>query len=174
MGKSIKEQDFFTRTAKEVALDLLGKYICCKGEEEKYLISETEAYYHCEKFCYGHGKSKTETQKLASEPLFKEPGTWCVYGGQLLLSVTSDELPDNVLIKRVKDKDGNTLGPDQIARYLHLYKSKSDYCGCSGQHSLSENAPLSIADGEKVVISSPLKRINIKDEKKLRFVIDGK
>lgn len=174
MGKSIKEPDFFTRTAEEVALDLLGKYICRKGGEEKYLIFETEAYYHYEEFCYGHSKSKAEAQKLACGPLFEEPGTWCVYGGQLLLSVTSDELPDNVLIKRLKDKDGNTLGPDKIAHCLHLYKSKPEHCGCSGQHSACENSPLSIADGEDAAICPPLKRINIKDEKKLRFVIDGK
>lgn len=169
MNKSIHEQDFFTRDPKEVAVDLLGKYICIKNGEEKFLITETEAYYHDEPFCYGYGKTKTEAKQLVSAALFERPGTWCVYNGQLLLSAVCGGLPDNVLIKRVKNKAGELLGPDKMAYSLHLYISKPDYCDCRGRYSLAGDSCLYLTDGEEVrkVISS--KRVRIQDDKELNF-----
>ena len=172
MSKSIMEQGFFTRDAESVARDLLGKYVCCK--EDKYLIVETEAYYHDESFCYGAGMTKehAEGKKLITAALFDRPGTWCVYGGQLLLSVTDDERSDNVLIKSVKNEK-EPLGPDAMAKSLHLYKSKTDHCGCHGKYSLSKDAGLYLEDGEDV--SAPIlasKRVNISDDKMLNFNID--
>ena len=118
-------------------------------------------------------KEHAEGKKLITAALFDRPGTWCVYGGQLLLSVTDDERPDNVLIKSVKNEKGELLGPDAMAKSLHLYKSKTDYCGCHGKYSLSKDAGLFLEDGEGV--SAPIlasKRIRIKDDKKLNFSID--
>lgn len=179
MRKSVKEADFFKRKAEDVACNLLGKYICCKGGKEKYMIIETEAYYHDEKYengkhiCYGANKTKAEAKRLVSAPLFELPGTWCIYGGQLLLSVTNDEFPDNVLIKKVKSEAGKILGPDLIAHNLHLYKKDRDYCGCHGQYSLSEASNLYLADGQEVsnIICSP--RVRIADKRNLNFKMDG-
>ena len=173
MSKSITEQDLFTRDAESVARDLLGKYVRYIGD--KYLIVATEAYYHDESFCYGAGMTKEYAKKnrRVAAALFERPGTWCVYGGQLLLSVTDDERPDNVLIKQVKNETGELLGPDAMARALHLYKSKTDHCGCHGKYSLSRDAGLYIEDGEEApapILAS--KRVNIKDDKKLNFNID--
>lgn len=113
MSKSLKENDFFLREANKVARDLLGKYICGK-DGKKFQIVATEAYYHEEKdeagkkICYGAEKTKEEVQKDngVTAALFDRPGTWCIYHGQLLLSVMSDQFPDNVLIKTVKTERG--------------------------------------------------------------------
>ncbi len=175
MSTSITEYDFFTRKAEDVAIDLLGKYICGNGGKEKYLIVATEAYYHDEKYedgkhiCYGADKTKDEAKHDVTAPLFEQPGTWCIYGGQLLLSVTDDEFPDNVLIKMVKNEAGELLGPDLIAHSLHLYKSKSDYCGCHGAFSLSKDSPLYLVDGQKVVNYRRYPRVNIADKNELNF-----
>ena len=175
MNKSIQDQDFFARNPKDVAIDLLGKYINTKDGSEKYLIVETEAYYHDESFCYGHGKTAAEVKakRLVSAPLFERPGTWCVYGGQLLLSTTCDELPDNVLIKCVKDKAGELLGPHPMACSLHLYKTNPDYCGCHNQYSLSKDSTLYLSDGQKIAKFGYCERVNINDNKKMNFKIDG-
>lgn len=172
MRKNIEEQNFFARDAKEVANDLLGKFICCKDRNEKYLIVETEAYYYEEEFCYGHDKIKEDAKKLVSAPLFECPGTWCIYGGQLLLSVKDDKYSDNVLIKSVKDEGGKILGPDKMAQSLHLYKSKSDYCGCHGQYSLSNNSRIYLVNGQEISKIICAKRVNIKSDKELNFKIN--
>lgn len=172
MEKSIKQQDFFARKSEKVAIDLLGKFIYCKGDKEKYLICETEAYHHDEVFCYGHGKTKDAAKHLVCAPLFESPGTWCIYGGQLLLSVTDGGFSDNVLIKKVKSKSGEILGPNKLACRLHLYKSKSNYCGCHNQYSMSEDSALYLVDGKSQKYTSS-KRVNINDDKKLNFKIVG-
>lgn len=170
MSKKLNDKSFFTREAKEVAKDLLGKYICsnyCK----KFQIVATEAYYHEEtdevgkKICYGVKKTDV------TAALYDRPGTWCIYHGQLLLSVMSDQFPDNVLIKAVKGENGEILGPDKMAYALCLYKSKPGYCNCSGQHSLDTESDLYLTDGEKPVKVSSFPRINIKSKEQLRFVI---
>lgn len=172
MGKGIREQDFFNREADKVAKDLLGKSIWRKGKKEKYLIIETEAYFHDEDFCYGYGKTKDEAQKLTSAPLFERPGTWCIYGGQLLLSVKDDKSSDNVLVKRIRTEKGEILGPDGMAFVLNLYKSKTDYCGCHGQYSLSDDSFLCLEDGQEVTKVICTKRVNIKSDKELNFRSD--
>lgn len=174
---SIKENDFFAREAKDVARGLLGKYICRKNgdTEERFMITQTEAYYHDEIddngkwICYGAPKTKEQAKRLVSAALFDKPGTWCVYGGQLLLSVTNDEYPDNVLIKKIKDAEGTTYGPDGVAKTLHLYKSKPEYCGCHRQFSLADDAALYLADGQEVKERLPRERVNIKSDKKRKI-----
>ena len=179
MRKNLSDKDFFSRGAEDVAIDLLGKYICCK-DGKKYRIVTTEAYYYDEKdendktICYGADKKKEETRSnLVVAALFNRPGTWCVYDGQLLLSVTNDQFSDNVLIKAIKSETGECLGPDKIAQSLCLYKSKPEYCKCHGQHSLDANANLYLIDGKAPLKISALSRINIKSKKALRFIIDG-
>lgn len=171
-------QDFFKEDAATVAKNLLGATISFQFDNriKKYTIISTEAYYYEEydnkdkKICYGADKTKTEAdiQNAVSAPLFSTPGTWCVYGGQLLLSVTDNIHSDNVLIKEIQDENGIRFGPDGIAKELHLYKSKPDYCDCHGKFSLC-GCSLLLSDK----IDSPLynteERVNIDSNKHLKF-----
>lgn len=181
MEKRITNRKFFEGKAEEVARDLLGKFICCKNDEQEYQIIETEAYYHDEKdnngkyFCYGVKDDTGENSKTcATIPLFRTPGTWCIYGGQLLLSVTSSQFPDNVLIKRMKASDGKEYKTDEIAKILRLYQKdlKSNYWNFHGLDSLSDEAALYLMEGQEVQ-GKRSERVNINNDKKYNFKIDG-
>lgn len=89
MEKNIKEKDFFTRNAKEVAVDLLGKFICRRFEDGtvlRWCITETEAYENFESVTY-----KSE--------MFRDTGKWCPYAGMLMINCGTDQGHDNVLIR---------------------------------------------------------------------------
>lgn len=169
-------QDFFAEDAATVAKGLLGATLTFQfgSQTKKYMITSTEAYYHDEcdnkgkKICYGAEKTKADAQNAVSAPLFSTPGTWCVYGGQLLLSVTDNVFSDNVLIKEIQDETGVCLGPDSIAKELHLYKSKPDYCYCHGKFSL---CGCSLLLGDKIDTPSfnTDKRVNIDSYEQLKF-----
>ena len=186
---SVEDVRFFDRNAKAVAIDLLGKYICYKnGEnEERFLIVETEAYNRDDQdknekhICYGakYDKEYATNKNLVCAPLFEKPGTWCIYGGQLLLSVNNDKVSDNVLIKRIREvgfedeKEG--LGPDKMACRLHLYKKCPYYRiekPISGSYSLSNDSVLQIVDGDVKINYSEDKRININSDDKLKFSLE--
>lgn len=107
MSRIAIDAEFFTGKSSEVAKGLIGATILSKANNmKKYFVRETESYDHDEvdnngkSICYGAAKSKHEAKSkhLVSAPLFDLPGTWCVYDGQLLLSVTDDVYPDNVSI----------------------------------------------------------------------------
>ena len=168
--------NFFEHDAAEVAKNLLGSTILYrnKNSTRRYCIVETEAYYHDEKdkngklFCYGGGKTKAQAQSDVSAPLFSTPGTWCVYGGQLLISAKDNVNSDNVLIKCIKDENGNYFGPDGIAKELHLYKTKPDYSDCHGKYSL--------CDGDVTLVATMVspqytchKRVGINEDSELNF-----
>lgn len=184
MEKRITNRDFFKGTAEEVARNLLGKFIYCTNNGQAYQIIETEAYYYDEKdsngkfLCYGVKKDTGERSKTcATIPLFRNPGTWCIYGGQLLLSVTSSEFPDNVLIKQIKASDGTIYKPDEIAKTLRLYQTypESNYWSFHGLDSLSEEAVLYLTEGQNIpdVKIKSDRRVNINnDSKKYKFSID--
>lgn len=169
-------ENFFERDAAEVAKDLLGSTILYRSKDgiRHYRIIETEAYYHSEKdkdgklLCYGAGKTKTAAQSTVVAPLFSKPGTWCVYGGQLLLSVKDDASPDNVLIKGIKDENGTSFKPDGIARELHLYKTKSDYSDCHGKYSLC-GCNVILIEAMTAPKFKCKKRVRIKEDSKLNF-----
>ena len=172
--KRITNRSFFEGPAEEVARNLLGKYIVCK-DCGTYQIIETEAYYHDEKdekgkyFCYGVKDDTGEAAKTyAADPLYKAPGTWCIYGGQLLLSATNCEVADNVLIKKIQSADGDIYTPDGMAKVLKLYQGdeNSNYCNFHGLDSLSEEAALYLAEKAE----SPIKAIACKK----RIGIDNK
>lgn len=184
MEKRIANREFFAGKAEEIARKLLGKFIYCKNVGQAYQIMETEAYYHDEKdsngnfFCYGVKKDTGENSKTcATAPLFHEPGTWCVYGGQLLLSVTSKDFPDNVLIKRIKTLGGTICKPDRIAEELRLYQKdpQSNYWNFHGLDSLSDEADLYLVERENIPggkIKSG-KRVNINDSHNLNFSMES-
>lgn len=169
------DNEFFKGTSSEVAKGLIGATMHLKTNGmKKYFVLETEAYDHDEVdkdgkyICYGGGKGKHTVKRLVSAPLFDLPGTWCVYGGQLLLSVTDDEHANNVLIKSIQDEDGRKYGPDAMAKELHLYKSKPDYIKCHGEFSLN-NGSLCLIDRESEPQYIASKRVNIRNDKKLNF-----
>ena len=169
-------QDFFNEDAATVAKNLLGATISFQFDNriKKYTIISTEAYYHKEydnkgkNICYGAEKAKADAQSTVSAPLFSTPGTWCVYGGQLLLSVTDNVYSDNVLIKEIQDKNGVCFGPDGIAKELHLYKSKPDYCDCHGKFSLC-GCSLLLTDKIDTPSFTTEKRVNIDSIELLKF-----
>lgn len=172
--------EFFEEDAVTVAKGLLGATITFLfgNQTKKYTITSTEAYYHDEcdnkgkKICYGAEKSKAEAQNDVCAPLFSTPGTWCVYGGQLLLSVTDNVYSDNVLIKEIQDENGVRLGPDGIAKALHLYKSKPEYCDCHGKFSLCGSAIL-LTDRIDTPSFNADKRVNIESNECLKFVLSS-
>lgn len=169
-------QDFFKDDAAAVAKGLLGATITFHygTRIKKYMITSTEAYYHEErdskgkKICYGAEKTKAEAQKSVSAPLFSTPGTWCVYGGQLLLSVTDNVYSDNVLIKEIQNENGICFGPDGIAKELHLYKSKPNYCDCHGKFSLC-GCSLLLSDRIDTPVFNTEARVNIDSNEQLKF-----
>lgn len=181
--KRITNREFFERKSEEVAYDLVGKYICYSNEY--YQIIETEAYYHNEKdingkhFCYGVKDYTDEYSKTyASIPLFRNPGTWCIYGGQLLLSVTNAKIPDNVLIKRMIALDGEEYTTDGIAKILLCYQKceGSNYWNFHGLDSLSDDAKLYLAEEETAPNFNiiPDKRVNINDGNLYNYKLNRK
>lgn len=180
MEKRITDRSFFTKPAEELAQDLIGKFIYCEDNKQKYQIIETEAYYHNEKdynkkyFCYGVKKDNKDNYENsitnATMPLFRNPGTWCIYGGQLLLSATNMNLPDNVLIKKIKTDYGELLSTDKIAKELLLYQKElnSNYWKIHCLDSLLEGANLYLLEGSAIPYISQ-KRINIKNDSKFRY-----
>lgn len=181
--RKITDRKFFERKSEDVARDLIGKYICCNGKY--YQIIETEAYYYDEQdkngkyFCYGVKDATGEYSKTyASIPLFRIPATWCIYGGQLLISVTSDKMPNNVLIKAVKAQDNNDLGPDKMAAAMKLYQKceSSNYWDFHGVDPLSTYVNLYLSEDENQprlnIKNKP--RVNISDNKPFNFFIESK
>ncbi len=184
MKKRIINREFFTKAAKEVAYNLVGKFIYSKENQEEYMITKTESYcpdekdYNGHSFCYGIKKETGEKSKTrATLPLFGEPGTWCVYGGQLLLSVTNNEEPYNVLIKEIKASNGKIYTTDGIAEVLRLYQkfSDSNYWHFHGLYSLSDEATLYLMENSEAqeINIKCRKRKNIKNDEKCQFYIDG-
>lgn len=181
MKKRITDREFFKKSAEKVAQDLLGKYIFSLKNNEAYQIIETEAYYHDERdrngkfFCYGVKEDSGEQSRTsATTPLFGTPGTWCIYNGLLLLSVTCCEFPDNVLIRQIK-VGGDSLTSDGIAKELGLYQTntQSNYWNFHGLDSLCEEANLYLMEDQDVprIEMKTAKRVNINNEKQYNFSI---
>lgn len=177
MEKRITDRSFFIKPAEELAQDLIGKFIYCEDKKQKYQIIETEAYYHDEKdynekyFCYGVNKDTGENSiTYATIPLFKNPGTWCIYGGQLLLSATNMNFPDNVLIKKINTLSGTLLSTDCIAKELLLYQKElnSNYWEFHGLDSLSEESNLYLLEGSKLPYKSQ-KRVHIENDSEFNY-----
>jgi len=169
------EKNFFCKNASNVAKDLLAVVVFFSATSREYIIVETEAYHAEDKdrqgksICYG---AKGPTQ--ASAPLFKTPGTWCIYGGQLLLSVNSSNQADNVLIKAIIDENGEIITSDGIAKEFHLYQKddNSIYWQCHGSFSLCYESLKIIGkkQGNFNIKSKP--RVRINDSSEENYYID--
>lgn len=182
----ITDRQLFAKSADQLAQYLLGKILCkkCNGTVKRYRILETEAYTADEKdakgkyICYGAGKTKETAKNLKVAYLFKQPGTWCVYGGLLLISAKAEGVPDNVLIRACECYDEpyrKFEKPDKLAKELKLYKTQNKmlvegYADYSGVDSLALDAELYFEDAP-AVLPVVYKRVNINDDKKWNFKI---
>lgn len=143
MGKSIVEQDFFTRNAKKVAEDLLGKFICRQfndGTVLRWCITETEAYDDDDVVTY---KGK----------MFDGAGEWCPYNGMLMINCTSSKGKDNVLIRALDC----VKGPCNIVDHLKIKEIKPEI---EGKSVLCQET-LWLEDGVTVKKAEPKPRVGI-------------
>lgn len=118
-----KERERFSDPV-EAAKWLLGKVICRKlpdGEIVRLNITETEAYKHDDKSCYGYDGKKTD----ANAPLFEQAGTCCIYGEMLLISCGIKGESDNVLIRAAGNENTYCRGPIIVCDELRLEKKHS-------------------------------------------------
>lgn len=117
-----KDYHLFSVPADKAALRLLGKVLCHRlpdGNTLHIRITETEAYSHEDKVCYGYGKEPTE----ATSPLFQKGGTCCIYGAMLLIACGQEGEPDNVLLRCGADESGHVFnGPNLLYNGLQLNK----------------------------------------------------
>lgn len=87
------EREFFARDTKQVAKDLLGKYLIRKTEKGEMIarIIETEAYVGPEdKACHAYGNKRTEK----TETMYMKPGTiyvYYIYGIYFCLNVVTEQ-----------------------------------------------------------------------------------
>lgn len=101
----ILNRNFFIRSADEVAKDLLGKIICRKMDDGFIMrcrITETEAYFGEESFCYGYGGKNPRNKNV----IFYSVGNVCHYADMLMISCNDESSPDNVLIRSVDLHNG--------------------------------------------------------------------
>lgn len=117
--RRILGRTFYGRTGREVAPDLLGKFIVRRrnGRIERYLITETEAYDSIHDLASHASKGKTKR----TETMFGPPGYWYVYLiyglYEMLNIVTGPEgYPSAVLIRGVQDIEG----PGKLTRELGI------------------------------------------------------
>jgi DNA-3-methyladenine glycosylase len=124
MGKGIRlTREFYTRDVLEVAPGLLGKDLVIKrndGSEERYCISEVEAYRGEEdKACHA-SKGRTERTEI----MYHQGGRlyiYLIYGMYWMLNIvtaTSDN-PQAVLIRGVVELNG----PGRLTKSLGINKS---------------------------------------------------
>ncbi len=125
-------QDFYAKTAVELAPLLLGKVLCrnINGEIIKKQITETEAYYgESDTACHAH-KGKTERTKV----LYEAGGityVYLCYGIHNLLNVVtgSEGFPQAVLIRGVEGYDG----PGKLTKALQIDRSLNGVCLLTSQ-----------------------------------------
>lgn len=110
--KDIRKPNFFNRSADKVARDLLGKVICREFDDGTVLhwcITETEAYDDSEAVTY-------------QNDMFHGTGEWCPYNGMLMISCTTEQGRDNVLIRALDC----VKGPYNVAERLKIKEIKSE------------------------------------------------
>lgn len=183
MPSDILSPTFFSRSAVEVAPDLIGK-ILCRRIDQKILygrIVETEAYSQEEEACHAfRGLTKR------TEPLFGPPArsyVYKIYGIHHCLNVVTGEIGQGsgVLFRALEPLLANSIGatgPANVCKFLQIHEILNNENLCS------RNGQLWIETDETpppIVCSSP--RIGIKKATNLlwrfysrdsRFVSGGK
>ncbi len=113
---------FFNRPVVDVANDLIGCYLvrAIDGKEERYMITETEAYDGCEDLACHASKGRT----ARTEIMFGEAGhiyIYLIYGMYWMLNIVTGEknYPAAVLIRGVEGVNG----PGRLTKKLQINKS---------------------------------------------------
>lgn len=147
---------FFSKAPDCLAKALIGKIICRRmsdGFIMRCRITETEAYFGNESFCYGHNKSE-QNQDI----IFYSTGRLCCYSDMLMISCHSADIPDNVLIRSVDCYSG----PLAVCEALDINKSlNNEY--------LTESGIIWIEEDKTAAEYNASQRINIKDDSLLNF-----
>lgn len=115
-------KDYFLRSAKELAPDLIGKLLCrnLNGEIVRLRITETECYCGEEDTaCHAH-KGRTARTDI----MYREGGrayVYLCYGMHHLLNLTTGQEghPEAVLIRGLED----ISGPGRLTKYLQIDRS---------------------------------------------------
>ena len=110
---------YFQKPATELAIDLLGKWLCCRTEcgVERRRITETECYFGEEDTaCHAHkGRTaRTDTLYLAGGVAY----VYLCYGIHSLLNIVTGEQdhPEAVLIRGVE----GALGPGRVTKAMGI------------------------------------------------------
>ncbi|MBI9055308.1 MAG: DNA-3-methyladenine glycosylase [Bacteroidales bacterium] len=114
---------FFIRDVLEVAPDLLGKTLVRKfgkGEIQKYLITEVEAYRGGDDLACHASKGRTQRTDI----MFQEGGSiyvYLIYGMYWMLNFVTEKegIPQAVLIRGIEGFDG----PGKLTKALNIDKS---------------------------------------------------
>lgn len=159
-------RDFFSKDAKVVAKELLGKYIIRKTKKGDIIaeIIEVEAYLGPkDKASHCYNWKKTERTKT----MYEKPGTlyvYYVYGMYFCLNVITNDggMPGAVFIRKLLPIDGIELmkenrtakigknfknltdGPSKICMALKITKEKFN-----GKDSCAEDSKLFFAEGKE-------------------------
>lgn len=119
--KKILTRRFFERPSREVAEDLLGKFLVRRFRENEIssMILETEAYEGAEDLASHARHGKT----LRNAPMFDSAGLtyiYLVYGMYYLLNVTTCKKnePGAVLIRGTEE----VIGPGRLTKHLKINK----------------------------------------------------
>ncbi len=116
-------RSFFQRDVLEVAPDLLGKVLVRRydcNEEEKFVITETEAYRGEEDLACHAAKGRTKR----TDVLYEAGGVvyiYLIYGMYWLLNIVAGKRsePQGVLVRGIH----GVKGPGRVGRRLELDKS---------------------------------------------------
>jgi len=171
---------FFNRDTKQVANDLIGRYLVRETEKGEMIgkITEVEAYLGPkDKGCHSYDYKKTERTKI----MYKIPGThyiYLIYGMYHCLNVVTEEenMPCAVLIRELYPIDGIDLmkknrqikigknyknlvdGPGKLCMALDITKHKFN-----GKDSCKSDSQLYYTKGQSIDTNhiESLKRIGI-------------
>jgi len=119
-------EDFFARSALEVAPDLLGKHLVrrWRGRIAAYRIVETEAYHGYEDRASHASRGRTERNQI----MFGPPGhlyVYLVYGRYNMLNVVTGAAgePSAVLIRGIE----GCVGPGRLTEKLHITRARNGF-----------------------------------------------
>jgi DNA-3-methyladenine glycosylase len=122
--RKVLRQDFFDRDTREVAQDLIGKFLVRKmgGKKVALMITETEAYAGFKDRASHAFRGKTKR----TEVMFGPAGFFYIYlcyGMYYLMNISTHkkDFPAAVLIRGVEGADG----PGKLTRLLKIDKSLS-------------------------------------------------
>ena len=176
MGRII-DKSFFTAQAEDLAQQLLGKILCHKTPNAehtiRFRITVTEAYPSDDEVSY----SKKYTEGKAVDFLTDNIGLCCIFGGMILISCgeknSNNRCHDNVLIRggyniaNEEDENYHDKGKGQPSKFAEGLRLKSDL---PVMNLLEENGSLWIEeDDTPEILASAEPRINVSEEKRLRF-----